>query len=898
MSFAKKWDAVYISKLIAGGEIDKVIDYYKGRYYGDNRDPQDAFKIAELYVKKKDYATAMEWYDKESQLINSSKVNLFNYANTNRLMGEYQKALDGYLMYAALTGDVNKVMDLANQCEKILKSSALAYNFKLENYTFNTAADETNIAILRTNPVYLTAEDTDKGEKQVNRIYQVVREFEYFREPVRAYSNNIPKLQITALSFSRDGNSVVFSAKEERSTSKKDKNRTEKIYMADYLGGNFLNVKPFPFNIEGYSLKTPAFNTDGTAICFSSNQPGGLGGYDLWESYLIKDKWTAPVNAGKLLNTVANEVNPFWQQDGKDKTLYFSSDREGGFGGFDIYAAQKADKVWQDVTLQSAPVNSAGDDISIVYDDAIKTGYFSSNRSGGKGGFDLYRFTPFNLRLLVNTTDTFSEKPVGYAYVQVFDGTEKLFEGVTDEVGKASFQINKDRTYTLKVSKDNMRPLTQKISSYGKSSGDSVVADVMLKPDAQFSIAKGATNSLSLDNYIVFTGKVTDAATNKPSYTAKMRMVNYTTQKLREVDIDASGRFEIKLLLNNNYKIIFENQDNKVTDELTTFGLEKNSVKVRDYMLSGNKFKLTENKVYKAGNVPKSVTSQMENKQISVASEIHEPITQTKIDSLLKVITADDPSLPASVKPVRAPIDVNDKTKETAVLVPSTPSVPVVQKQEILKEVISKPSADSVLTEPVVVSNPHEFQLAADMTPSSKSKKVKIIKTESENRLKEEKIETENVVMKPAEKPLLPVIPEVYKEKQMPEPEPTVINEPSATNGNTVTQPAVEKVQEAVDKATQQELVTAVKKPAEQPLPDVYYKIQLASYDEGNIKFPEFEAYGKVEEVKAYERYIYRLGDFDKLERAKEILETVRAQGYFVAFILQYNKDKVTGIVK
>jgi tetratricopeptide (TPR) repeat protein len=98
MSFAKKWDATYISKLIAGGGIDKVIEYYKGRYYGDNRDPQDAFKIAELYVKKKEYATAMEWYDKESQLINTSKVNLFNYANTNRLMGEYQKALDGYLI--------------------------------------------------------------------------------------------------------------------------------------------------------------------------------------------------------------------------------------------------------------------------------------------------------------------------------------------------------------------------------------------------------------------------------------------------------------------------------------------------------------------------------------------------------------------------------------------------------------------------------------------------------------------------------------------------------------------------------------------------------------------------------------------------------------------------------
>ena len=81
-------------------------------------------------------------------------------------------------------------------------------------------------------------------------------------------------------------------------------------------------------------------------------------------------------------------------------------------------------------------------------------------------------------------------------------------------------------------------------------------------------------------------------------------------------------------------------------------------------------------------------------------------------------------------------------------------------------------------------------------------------------------------------------------------------------------------------------------------LPDNYFKIQLASYDEKNLQFPEFEHLGKVEMVQAYDRYIYRLGIFTDLDRAKQILDEVRTKGYFVAFILQYNKDKVTGIVK
>lgn len=87
-------------------------------------------------------------------------------------------------------------------------------------------------------------------------------------------------------------------------------------------------------------------------------------------------------------------------------------------------------------------------------------------------------------------------------------------------------------------------------------SGDSLIAEALLKPGCTVQYFKGATNNLSLDNYIVFTGM--DAATNKPAAKAKMRMVNYTTQKLREVDVDSSGKFEIKLLLNNNYKIILK----------------------------------------------------------------------------------------------------------------------------------------------------------------------------------------------------------------------------------------------------------------------------------------------------------------------------------------------------
>ncbi len=934
MSFAKKWDATYISKLIASGGIDKVIEYYKGRYFGDNRDPQDAFRIAELYVKKKEYATAMEWYDKESQLIKTSKVNLFNYANTYHIMGEYQKALDGYLMYAAMTGDLNKVMDLANQCENILKSSALSYNYKLENYPYNTSADETNVAVLRTNPVYVTIKNQDnKDVLPTYDIYQIVRAFQGFDVPVSAYNKDLSKLVITALSFSQDGNTVVFSAVEEKTVSKKGKTKHEILFTADNLGGNFLNVKPFPFNSDGFSLKNPAFNTEGNKIYFSSNQPGGFGGFDIWESSWENQQWTAPENLGKLLNSTANETNPFLVQDGINNTLYFSSDRKGGFGGFDIFSSKKVNAIWQDVVLQTAPINSAGDDVSVIYDEETKTGYFSSNRTGGKGGFDVYRFTPFSLKLMVYANDTFSEKPIDYALVQVFDNNEKIFEGMTDQTGKAEFQINKDILYTIRTSKDGYRTFTQKISAAGKSNGDSVVGYSLLKPDAQLSISKGATNNLSLENYIIFTGKVTDAATGKPAVKAKMRMVNYTTQKLREVDIDATGKFEIKLLLNNDYKVIFETQEQKITDELTTYGLEKNSIKVRDYLLTGNKFKLTENKVYKEGNLPPSriinvVTNKSTSLNSNAAAEYHEPITQQKIDSLLKIIASENS------KKTQPEISVNNSSSVvTTTADPNPTPIPVIipenKEPEILtasnKSVLTNSIADTLKTEekiqlpletenkpavlenkiqatkesaeqkiPVTVKTESAPQFAADMVNTKKPKKIKFATDETEvipsdsiqEKLVVETTKIQNIPTPVIETPIATVTPKVEDFQNK-----TENISKDATKLTDIPTIKTEIKEKAVVAESKAETVTEI-------LPDVYYKIQLASYDVGNLKFPEFEMLGKMEEVRAYERYIYRLGNFDNLERAKEILELVRSQGYFVAFILQYNKEKVTGIVK
>lgn len=601
-SAKKKWDAVYINKLIATGEIDKVIDFYKTRYFGDNRDPQDAFRIADLYVKKKDYKSALEWYEKEKQLLKSNKTNFLNYANTYRLNGNYKEALDAYTMYAAETGDASKVMDYAYLCDKLIRASAMQNLYRVENYPYNTSADETNVTTLRNNLIY--TQESGDGKDKFYQLKQAIREYDYFLEPVAVITKEIPYKNIDKVSYSKDGNLVAFSVSD-RNEKNKLNPVVQQIYLAENLGGNFLNIKSFPFNVPGYNLTDPAFNSDGTILYFSSNQTGGYGGYDIWKSVLQNGNWTKPVNLGKLINSKFNENAPYLIQDKQENKLYFSSDRENGFGGWDIYTAKMIDDVWQDVQLLPYPINTNKDENSMVYATDTKTGYVSSTRDGGKGGYDIYRILPFHLKMNVHLADENGNK-LDYALVQLLDGNTKLDEGVSNEDGTADFEVAKDFLYAIKATKDGYAPATAKTDTKGFVNGDSVELNLVLK---KLAANANSTSTFSSSEYVTFIGTIIDGATNKPATLAKMRMINLNSSRIREVDIDENGVYQLKLFLNNNYKIIIENSSYKINDELTTYGLEEGQIKTKDYLLNGNKFKLTNNRVFNATTIPAELSA-------------------------------------------------------------------------------------------------------------------------------------------------------------------------------------------------------------------------------------------------------------------------------------------------
>ena len=161
----------------------------------------------------------------------------------------------------------------------------------------------------------------------------------------------------------------------------------------------------------------PAVSPDGQWLYFTSNMPGGMGGYDIWRVRLTTNGVGGVENLGEPINTPGDEMFPTFRPNGD---LYFSSDGHEGMGGLDIYIAKLREKVIvnsekfataQDSLTETAeanyslftdhfyliehpgyPLNSQGDDFGMTFEGLKNQGYFCSNRSDGKGWDHIYSF--------------------------------------------------------------------------------------------------------------------------------------------------------------------------------------------------------------------------------------------------------------------------------------------------------------------------------------------------------------------------------------------------------------------------------------------------------------------------------------------------------------------------
>lgn len=229
--------------------------------------------------------------------------------------------------------------------------------------------------------------------------------------------------------FNKDYTEMIFTRcyDEEKNT-----DNYCKLMTSSFEEGAWTAAVPLNFTEEKINYGHPAFSADGSTLYFSSNHPDGWGGYDIYSAERTADGWDVPRVLSRSINTSGNEKFPTIDKD----TLYFASDHHPGLGGLDIFKSYKmGNGNWSPVNNVLPPINSSGDDFAMVIDydsqkeeDVLQLGYFSSTREKGAGNDDIYRFERRLPPPPPPLPDTVEEKPIVYKLLLDVYVLEKIYK--------------------------------------------------------------------------------------------------------------------------------------------------------------------------------------------------------------------------------------------------------------------------------------------------------------------------------------------------------------------------------------------------------------------------------------------------------------------------------------
>jgi outer membrane protein OmpA-like peptidoglycan-associated protein/tetratricopeptide (TPR) repeat protein len=202
----------------------------------------------------------------------------------------------------------------------------------------------------------------------------------------------------------------------------------------------------------------PYITKDSRTLFFASDRDGGYGGMDIWFSRRVGNGWSEPINAGPQINTAFNEITPFMNDAGT--RLYFASSGHIGLGGYDLFYSEGDVGNWRAPINLGSPMNSTYDDLAGIFSADDSSVVFTSNRIGGSGGYDIYTARaiyrpepPVEVTLQGKIRDSGTKLPIGFATAILFEETDAglvvLDTFKTDQSARYQFPLEPSKNYRV-----------------------------------------------------------------------------------------------------------------------------------------------------------------------------------------------------------------------------------------------------------------------------------------------------------------------------------------------------------------------------------------------------------------------------------------------------------------
>lgn len=467
MAFSLNAQKSKADKLYDKAQYYRAIPKYEKAIKTSDKDEkkENLVKLADCYRVLNEYKKSEMYY---REAIALGKVNpevYYNYGNVLKSNNNYQEALTNYFVYLEAKPDDKKAEYAIKSCKEIKYWQSKPQEYHVSALeTINTARSEFCPVLLSDKLVYVGEKQTDiveyttsdlNGEPYLNVFYAELK------NNTAGKSKQLSKKINTSfhdgpVTFSQDGKTMILTRVNYIvNKRRKDFVNRAKLYISTSNGKGWSKPEPFQYNSDDYSCGHASLSADGNTLFFASDMPGGFGGKDIWMSKRNSNGWDKPVNLGVDVNTSGDEMFPYIR---KDNLLFFSSNGLPGFGGLDIMSAKNVDGRWLLNRNEGLLLNSAADDFGIVFlNDS--TGYFSSNREGGKGKDDIYSFTYTNKYITVDGTVLLTENvndPAKGVKVYLLDNNgKKLDSTLTNEKGYFAFKnLDAEKSYMAEIESD------------------------------------------------------------------------------------------------------------------------------------------------------------------------------------------------------------------------------------------------------------------------------------------------------------------------------------------------------------------------------------------------------------------------------------------------------------
>lgn len=463
------------------------------------------YKLGQCYQKMNRFKEALSAYDKVNATGHYSNARFYlNYGLMLKTGERYADAKDAFTMYSSMVPSDSRGNFYMNSCDVAMEDNKSDLPITITGASsLNSNAADMCPVLYKDGIMFISSRKTEghdsktygwDGQDYLDIYYAKIGNSDTSFTKIEPIQNNLinTKYHNGPVCFSNDFTTIYFDrvSKELRGKEKKTLNiETIKIYSAVNKNGEWVDLKPFKYNNDTFSVATPYLTKDGSRLYFSSDMPGGYGGDDIYYCLKQGDGWGKPINMGPSINTFGNEKYPTMDDSGN---FYFSSDGYKGFGGMDICVSHYNNGDYGQASVMKEPFNSPGNDYGIIFTKTGKAGYFTSNRGGGKGGADIYSFDmdKDNLPCPVIVSDYIigficpQQKPPIVVVDSILPTPEKT---IIVSVGKAEMLIHFD------FDKYNIRPDAAKIL-------DSMAADMHNNPQETLDV-NGYCDSRGTDLY-------------------------------------------------------------------------------------------------------------------------------------------------------------------------------------------------------------------------------------------------------------------------------------------------------------------------------------------------------------------------------------------------------------